>query len=81
LSAATERGRFWREHAAGQKEVLQRLLKLAPTVQDIILADREGQVIIRLARTRLYRKPVPASIAEEERFRHAVQGHIYVGEV
>jgi signal transduction histidine kinase/DNA-binding response OmpR family regulator len=81
LIAATELGRFWREHPEGQKEVLQRLLKLAPTLQDVTLADQEGQVSIRLSRTRVYRKPMPASMAGEEWFRHAIQGHVYVGDV
>jgi signal transduction histidine kinase/CheY-like chemotaxis protein len=81
LIAATELGRFWREHTESQQEVLQRLLKLAPTMQDVALANQEGQVILRLSRTRVYTDPVPASIAAEERFRHAVQGHIYVGGV
>jgi signal transduction histidine kinase len=38
LIAASELGRFWREHPADRKEVLQRLLKLAPTVQEVALA-------------------------------------------
>jgi signal transduction histidine kinase/CheY-like chemotaxis protein len=81
LIAATELGRFWREHTEGRKEVLRRLLKLAPTVQDVTMADHEGQVILRLSRPPVYTDTAPASIAAEERFRHAVQGHIYVGDV
>jgi signal transduction histidine kinase len=81
LIAATELGRFWREHIEGQKDVLQRLLKLAPTVQEVALADQEGQVIVRLSRTRVYTDLAPASIVGEERFRRAIQGQIYVGDV
>jgi signal transduction histidine kinase len=81
LVAATEFGRFWREHPESQKDVLQRLLKLVSTVQEVTLADHEGQVIVRLSRTRVYKDLVPLSIAGEERFRQAIQGQIYVGDI
>lgn len=45
------------------------------------MVDQEGRVIIRLSRTRVYRDAVPASIAGEERFGHAILGRIYVGDV
>jgi signal transduction histidine kinase/DNA-binding response OmpR family regulator len=81
LIATIELSRFWREHTEGRKEVLRRLLKLVPTVEEVAVADQEGQVILRLSRTRVYTDAVPASIAGEERFRQAVQGQIYVGDV
>lgn len=35
LSATLELSRFWREDADGRKEVLRRLLKLAPTLEEV----------------------------------------------
>jgi signal transduction histidine kinase len=81
LSATLELSRFWREPTDGRKEVLRRLLKLAPTMEEVVVADHEGQVILRLSRTRVYRDAVPVSIAGEERFRQAIHGQIYVGDV
>lgn len=74
LKATIELSRFWRESTEGRKEVLRRLLKLVPTVEDVVVADQDGQVVLRLSRTRVYAGSMPTSIAGEERFRQAALG-------
>jgi signal transduction histidine kinase len=81
LKATIELSRFWRESNEGRKEVLRRLLKLVPTMEDVVVADQDGQVVLRLSRTRVYAGSMPTSIAGEERFRQAAQGQIYIGDV
>ncbi|MBI3028087.1 MAG: HAMP domain-containing protein [Candidatus Rokubacteria bacterium] len=82
LTAATELGRLWRERPGSQKEILYRLLKLAPTVQEVRLADAGGRVVSRLARHRVYTgADLGASVEADPGFRRAVAGEVYVGDV
>ena len=81
LTAAVELGRFWREQTQSQREILYRLLKLAPTVQDVRLADREGRVSVRLARHRVYTDADLTPIDGEPGFRDALEGHVFISDV
>jgi len=81
LRAATEIGRFWELQRDRQRESLNRLLKLTPTVREISLADADGREVLRLSRTRLFVDRDLTSVETKEWFLRGMRGEVYYGPV
>jgi signal transduction histidine kinase len=81
LTAATEIGRLWEPAPDGHKETLYRLLKLSRPVEEVSLVDATGRETMRLSRLRVYTSADLRSWADDEAFRRARDGDVYVGDV
>ncbi|MGH7774348.1 MAG: GAF domain-containing protein [Candidatus Binatia bacterium] len=81
LLTVAQIGRFWEMEKQTQREALYRLMKLDTQVHEVSIADREGQEILRISRSRVYADADLVSLGREEKFRQAIQGKSYIGQV
>jgi PAS domain S-box-containing protein len=81
LSAAAEMGRLWEGPPDRQREVLYRLLKLSPPIEEVTLVDAAGREVFRLSRSRPYGPGDLGTITRREPFRRAMSGDVHIGDV
>ena len=81
LILVSEIERFWEMRMADHKRALYRLLKHDPQIREVSVANSAGQEILRLSRLRVHTDADLVSLAQEEKFRRAMNGEIYIGPV
>jgi signal transduction histidine kinase len=81
INAVGEIGRFWEMLPENQKQALYRLMKIDPQIREVSVATSTGHEIVRLSRLRVYTSADLVSLDQEEKFRQAMKGGIYIGPV
>jgi PAS domain S-box-containing protein len=83
LYTVAEIGRFWelRDETEKQKQILQRLLKLDPQIQEVAICDQEGRQVVRLSRQKVLADTDLVNVSQEPEFRQAIQGNLYISPV
>ncbi|MBI2363566.1 MAG: GAF domain-containing protein, partial [Deltaproteobacteria bacterium] len=81
LILVSEIERFWEMRMEDHKRALYRLLKHDAQIREVSVANSAGQEILRLSRLRVHTDADLVSLAQEEKFRRAMDGEIYIGPV
>ncbi len=64
-----------------RKEALNRILKVDPAIEEISITDESGHEVIRVSRLYAYTQADLRSLGQEEKFRRAIEGQIYISPV
>jgi hypothetical protein len=83
LYTVAEIGRFWelRHENEKQKQILQRLFKLDPQIQEVAICDQDGRQVVRLSRQAVVADTDLVNLSQEPKFRQAIQGNLYISPV
>lgn len=81
LVAAVQVGDLSVGNGGHRKESLNRILKLDPAIEELSMADPSGREIIRVSRLYAYTDADLRSLGQEEKFRRAFQGQVYISPV
>jgi len=76
-----EASRFWDMRPDEQKQALYQLMKLDPQIREIAVADRAGQLLVRISRERVYTNADLIAVGETPKYRDPLIGNIYIGAV
>lgn len=81
LTAAIHIGDLRGADRSRQRQALQQVLELDPQMEEVSIADKAGREIARLSRLSAYTDGHLRSLNNEEKFRRASQGAVYVSGV
>ncbi len=73
--------RFWDLRPDEQKQALYRLMKLDPQIREIAVADRLGQLLVRVSRERVYTDADLIHVGYLPQYRDPLMGNIHIGRV
>jgi len=81
LIQVSEVNRFWELRPDEQRQALYRLLKLDPQIREIAVADRAGQLVVRVSRERVYTDVDLVSVGHLPQYRDPLMGNIHISPV